>query len=352
MATPEAVEDAWKEAETLLGDGEAKAALKALRKAWKAEPKEADVGKTWAIAADCKAKLAQEADGSGSKKFYRESLQHFEKSLNKEPSKEVRRRMNVVQGSMDEMGITRGGIRLLDDGAPTLWGLTAIILISMMFLVSLKYYPDALTFLKSGGVDEQSTTAMMTLSYQTNAGDPATRQTATIIVELDADAAPMTVENFIMLSEQGDFNNTVFHRIIDGFMIQGGDYEKGDGTGGYTAKWYGSCNGEVMADSADCPRSSWSVPDEVSSGLGHDPCVISMANAGPNTGASQFFILPEDAVNTQSGEAGTHWLDGKHTVFGKVTSGCEHVTAISNIETGQNDLPLAAVTLVSVQMVI
>ncbi len=351
MATPAAVEDAWKEAETLLDGGDAKAALKALRKAWKAEPKDADVGKTWAIAADCKAKLAQQVEGGTGRKLYRESLQHFEKSLNKEPNKEVRRRMNVVQTSMDELGITRGGIRLLDDGAPTVWGLGAIIVATMMLLIALKYYPDALIFLKTGEVDNGST-AKLTISYQTNAGDATTRQTATIWVELAEDAAPSTVENFVMLSEQGQFNDTIFHRVIGDFMIQGGDFENRDGTGGYTAKWYGFCDGQAMADSADCQRSRWALPDEASNGLGHDPCIIAMANSGgPTTGAAQFYILPEDAANSQNGEAGTHWLDGKHTVFGKVTDGCQHITAISDVQTGNNDLPLAEVTLVGIEII-
>jgi len=116
-----------------------------------------------------------------------------------------------------------------------------------------------------------------------------------IVLELAEDDAPNTVANFISLVEKGFYNGLTFHRVIPDFMIQGGD-PAGKGTGG---------PGYVIADEFS-PRQK------------HARGVISMANAGPNTGGSQFFIT----------HIATPWLDGKHAVFGKVTSGMDVVDAI------------------------
>jgi len=116
-----------------------------------------------------------------------------------------------------------------------------------------------------------------------------------IVLELTEDDAPNTVANFINLAEKGFYDGLKFHRVIPDFMIQGGD-PTGTGSGG---------PGYVIAD-------------ETSPRLKHDRGVISMANAGPNTGGSQFFITHVPCPH----------LDGKHAVFGRVTSGMEVVDAI------------------------
>jgi len=116
-----------------------------------------------------------------------------------------------------------------------------------------------------------------------------------IVIELAEDDVPNTVANFISLAEKGYYDGLLFHRVLPNFMIQGGD-PTGTGTGG---------PGYVIAD-------------EFSPKLRHTRGVISMANAGPNTGGSQFFIT----------HVPTPWLDGKHAIFGKVTSGMEVVDAI------------------------
>ena len=116
-----------------------------------------------------------------------------------------------------------------------------------------------------------------------------------IVLELAEDDAPNTVANFISLAEKGFYNGLLFHRVIPNFMIQGGD-PKGTGTGG----------------------PGYTIADEFSPKLKHTRGVISMANAGPNTGGSQFFIT----------HVATPWLDGKHAVFGKVTAGMDVVDAI------------------------
>ena len=173
--------------------------------------------------------------------------------------------------------------------------------------------------------------------------DESSRTTATIVIDLYAAQAPDHVENFIDHSVNDNYKSTIFHRIIDGFMIQGGDFETGTGSGGYAYNWYGYCNGNAQSSSSDCDRTSWTVGDEANNGLVHEPGVISMAKtSSPNTGGSQFFIVPEDSTPSH--------LDGQHTVFGKVSSGLSSVTAISDVETGDNDRPIYEVRLLSVDI--
>ena len=117
-----------------------------------------------------------------------------------------------------------------------------------------------------------------------------------IRVKLFADKAPETVNNFVFLAREGYFDGTTFHRVIKGFMVQGGD-PTGTGAGG----------------------PGYRIRDEFHEDLKHDkPGVLSMANAGPNTGGSQFFIT----------HAATPWLDERHAVFGEVVEGMEAVNAI------------------------
>jgi cyclophilin family peptidyl-prolyl cis-trans isomerase len=127
-----------------------------------------------------------------------------------------------------------------------------------------------------------------------------------IRVELWADAAPQTVGNFVGLAQQGFYDNTVFHRVIRDFMIQGGD-PKGTGTGG----------------------PGYDFPDEIND---HKLVrgTLAMANAGPNTNGSQFFIVTAES---------TPWLDGAHTAFGTVIGGHDVVEKIGTTPTGPGDRP-------------
>ena len=135
----------------------------------------------------------------------------------------------------------------------------------------------------------------------------------TFEIELFEDKAPITVKNFIDLAEKGFYDGLIFHRVIDGFMIQGGD-PNGMGTGG----------------------PGYTIPDEFHKDLKHDSeGVLSMANAGPNTGGSQFFITL----------AAAPWLDGHHSVFGKVVKGMDVVREIGKVDTDFQDKPLAKVVM-------
>ena len=139
----------------------------------------------------------------------------------------------------------------------------------------------------------------------------------TIEVELYDDAAPKTVENFAKLARDGFYDGVVFHRVIPDFMIQGGDPTgTGEGGPGYTF--------EDEFNDHPVVRGS-----------------LAMANAGPNTNGSQFFIVTADACP---------WLDGKHTVFGRVTSGMDVVDEISQVETDGRDRPRSEVVMEAVSV--
>ncbi len=134
-----------------------------------------------------------------------------------------------------------------------------------------------------------------------------------IEIELFADKAPKTAQNFIDLAEKGYYDGVIFHRVIDNFMIQGGD-PTGTGMGG----------------------PGYEIEDEFGEGLAHDSAgILSMANRGPNTGGSQFFITLKE----------TPWLDGKHAVFGKVVGGLDVVKKIGKVKTDYADRPVKDVIM-------
>jgi cyclophilin family peptidyl-prolyl cis-trans isomerase len=145
----------------------------------------------------------------------------------------------------------------------------------------------------------------------------ATMQTnhGTIELELFDEDAPKTVENFTKLARDGFYNGVIFHRVIQDFMIQGGD-PTGTGSGGPGYQFEDEFNDHRVARGA-----------------------LAMANAGPDTNGSQFFIVTADACP---------WLDGKHTVFGQVTSGMDVVDTIERVETGPGDRPRDEVRIESV----
>jgi cyclophilin family peptidyl-prolyl cis-trans isomerase len=139
---------------------------------------------------------------------------------------------------------------------------------------------------------------MTTATLHTNHG--------AIAIELFDDDAPKTVENFLKLARDGFYNGVIFHRVIPDFMVQGGD-PTGTGSGGPGYQFEDEFNDNKIVRGA-----------------------LAMANAGPNTNGSQFFIVTTEAAS---------WLDGKHTVFGRVTDGMDVVDAISALETDARDRP-------------
>ena len=140
-----------------------------------------------------------------------------------------------------------------------------------------------------------------------------------IKIKLYTDKAPLTTGNFKKLVKKGYYDGIIFHRVIDGFMIQGGD-PTGTGAGG----------------------SEETIKDEFGPGLKHNKKgILSMANRGPNTGSSQFFITL----------APTDWLDGKHAIFGEVVEGMGVVEKIGKVKTGANDKPVTDVVMKKVYLV-
>jgi cyclophilin family peptidyl-prolyl cis-trans isomerase len=147
-----------------------------------------------------------------------------------------------------------------------------------------------------------------------------------VTLQLNPSAAPIHALNFALLSEMGCYDNVSFHRVIQGFMIQSGDFTNGDGTGGHASSWQGYCNGQASTNQTDCAISSWTIPDE-SNNLTHIPYALSMAKtSSPNTGGSQFFIVSPNSTPSH--------LDGVHTVFGSVFSGFSLVDYIDAVSTG------------------
>ena len=145
---------------------------------------------------------------------------------------------------------------------------------------------------------------MTTAALHTNHG--------AIAIELHDEDAPKTVENFLKLARDGFYDGVIFHRVIPDFMIQGGD-PTGTGSGGPGYQFEDEFNDHKVVRGA-----------------------LAMANAGPNTNGSQFFIVTT---------AATPWLDGKHTVFGRVTDGMDVVDAISAVETDARDRPAQDVVI-------
>lgn len=143
-----------------------------------------------------------------------------------------------------------------------------------------------------------------TMVMKTNKGE--------ITIELFNETMPITANNFLKLAQEDFYDGVIFHRVIDGFMIQGGD-PLGNGTG----------------------DPGYSIPDEFTDDNKNNKGTLSMANSGPNTGGSQFFINLVD----------NNFLDDKHPVFGKVISGIEVVEAIGKTETGANDKPVEDVVI-------
>ena len=149
------------------------------------------------------------------------------------------------------------------------------------------------------------------IRFKTNMGE--------FVAEMFEDKAPKTTENFISLVEKSFYDGVIFHRVIDGFMIQGGD-PTGTGMGG----------------------PGYKIADEFGEGLSHDDeGYFSMANAGPNTGGSQFFITL----------APTPWLNGHHAIFGRVVEGMDVVRKIGVTKTDFHDRPVETVTMETVEVV-
>lgn len=157
----------------------------------------------------------------------------------------------------------------------------------------------------------------------------------TMVLEIYTGQMPITGGNFVKLVNEKFYDGVIFHRVIDGFMIQGGD-PTGTGMGGRAAEYhkdYGNPNN----------KNTWKIPDEFTGTSldRNDRGTISMANAGPNTGGSQFFINLVD----------NNFLDGRHPVFGKIIEGLEVIDVIADVKTNSQDRPLEDIVIISAKVI-
>ena len=169
---------------------------------------------------------------------------------------------------------------------------------------------------------DKTYTSTPAMSIDVNSTYTAELETSlgSIVIELFVETSPITVNNFVNLSNDGYYNDVIFHRVIKGFMIQGGDPS---GTGhGEMGKYPG-----------------YDFEDELDNPMNYEKGIVAMANRGPNTNGSQFFIMHED-----------HPLPYQYTIFGKVTSGLDVVDAIGNVQTGENDKPNEDVVILNIQI--
>jgi cyclophilin family peptidyl-prolyl cis-trans isomerase len=324
--------ESWQKAEKLITKGKAEGALLELRQidANGTHPTTLRIAgeATWAI-----------AKSNRNKSEYRKAASLLKESVKNAPSdKKSNTSYNNLLNEMQDLGFSEATFpRLLNDGTPTLAGMAAMGMALILILAGITLANTEQTI--------TATEAYLNVTWTDASGE---FHNEVITIELNPDLAPMHVESFVLNAEERNYDGTNFHRVIDNFMIQGGDFTNGDGTGGHAAKWYGYCNGVVEASSTACVKTSWTIPDEASNGLKHTAGALSMAKtANANTGGSQFFVVPSDSNPSH--------LDGKHTVFGYVTDGMEHIDSISEAPThGENgnqippDKPLNDVTLVSV----
>lgn len=180
-------------------------------------------------------------------------------------------------------------------------------------------------------INQPQTNATTTTAMSTSTPQTMTRATITTnkgVIEITfATNTPVTVENFAKLAANGFYDGTRFHRVIKDFMIQGGDPLSKDLT---------------MKDRWGTGGPGYTFKDEVSPTDSFSKGVIAMANSGPSTNGSQFFIVTADA--------GTPWLAGKHTIFGHVSKGMDIVTLIGNVSTDGRDQPLQEVIVQKVEI--
>jgi peptidyl-prolyl cis-trans isomerase B (cyclophilin B) len=321
---PEGLKTAWLEAEGANDAGEHDQALEILRGAWAEFPDAADHAKTWFYAAEAEHALSTASDKSD-RKMMRKAHEHYQKALKLDPKhRAARRGDNAILVEMDGQGFRATSMpRLWADGTPTMYGIIAILVVGMLMLTSLKYLPE----IKAA------------LNISSESSDD---WDATLTIEFYPEAAPKAVASFKSHAENGRYDGIAFHRVIDEFMIQGGDIsygayplqEEGPGTGGYSAVWFGQGQEGDMT--------TWSMPDEFHPSYRHVPGVLSMANSGADTGGSQFFLIDKDST--------PDWLDDKHSVFGQATEGTylgseiggiELIDRISLVEVGAMDRPIS-----------
>ncbi len=376
MPIPADLQKAWDDAVAFTDEKkDPEAALDSLRSAWGSIENEAQRAKTLALAADAGSELGV-IDNRNQKSHWQKAYRNYNKSLSIDPkNKDTRRKMNKLASMMDEKSISLGlGFQMFDQGNPTPLGLLAMVLSLAALLVSIKLVSEFLD-------DTNNPIVSLEVQYVVN-GQPITGE---IQIELYEDDAPMHVESFLTHVNNFQYDGIEFHRVISGFMIQGGDIEGMAGSGGYAAHYYGWCNGEEIPES-QCPdKNDYTIPHEHENGLKHTAGALAAAHAGLNTDGSQFYIVPSDGCGALDVDCHLDWWEegnivrvkedpmdpnndnviseikesdkdcereSCHTVYGYVIVGMDHVDAISKVETTPpSDSPVDTVRIISARVI-
>ena len=372
MPIPEELQASWDEAAQQMDKGDPEKALETLRLAWGSIENDNQRARTLRLAADAGSEMGL-LDERNQKSHWQKAYKNYSKSLSlNSGDKETRRSMNKLASMMDERSISLGlGFNMFDEGNPTPLGVLVILVSLGIALSSFKLITDIFD-------DRDNPEVVFAVQYTVD----GQKIEGEIVIELYKHEAPLHVESFISHVNNFQYDMTEFHRIIDGFMIQGGDIEGRSGAGGYSAIYYGMCNG-VEKPENECALEDWTIPHEHDNGLKHTEGAIAAAHAGVNTDGSQFYIIPSDGcgesinpstgmvvpchldadepvVDPQTGEEYEKDCTGEetpqrnddgscHTVFGYVVSGMEHVNSISKVPTTASDSPADKVTLISAQ---
>jgi len=257
-----------------------------------------------------------------SKSDYRKAAMFLREASKKNPKdKKTSSLYNKILNEMQDKRISETVIpRMFNNGGPTLAG---IVVIFGVFLVVLAILAGA----NNPGSSDKSNVVMEITWTDANNVD----HTGKIWIEFYDDETPMHAESFRANAEADRYDGTIFHRIVDGFMIQGGDFENGDGSGAHAGKFFGYC-APSFTETDDCRNemTNWVIPAEF--GQTHEPGTIAAARStNENSAGGQFYLVDSD---------GAYSLDGSYTAFGKAyrgeidgasTSGVEVIDAISQV---------------------
>ena len=334
---------AWTKAEKSIVKGKPEGALLVLREV---DPNGSHAT-TLRLAGEATHKIAQR---SNSKSDYRKAASLLRDSVNMNPKdKKSNAAYNDLLNEMQDKRISESIIpRLVNDGTPTVAGIFAFIASLIIILAGLSVISQPKT-VSVGDV-------VMELTWTDTAG---VFHEGTIWIQLYEDLTPMHAESFRSNTDAGRYDGTIFHRIVDGFMLQGGDFENNDGTGGHAGKYFGYCASTGFSESSQCENemTDWVIPAEF--GQTHDPGVIAAArSSSDNSAGSQFYLVDS---------TGAYSLDDKYTAFGFAykgqidgsdTTGIEVIDQISQVGCGsqettcndQNKLSKYPVTVVSAQI--
>ena len=315
------VKDSLGKSEKLIEKGKFDDALELLRES---DPL-GEHAETWKLAGDAKLGLARGSNVSKPKSLYRQSRSHYYQSLKIDPgSKKARSSLDNLLNEMQNRGISETALpQLFKDGTPTVYGIVAIPIAFLVILAGIKYAVDE-------GSTELSGDVQMTITWTDVSGNS---HVGTITISLDDTNTPIHAKNFRLHVEQRNYDSTVFHRIVDNFMIQGGDIEHKSGSGGYAAEYFGYCQtGSAVEQAESCEeQTNWKLPAEF--GEEHVPGAIAAARSSDeNSAGSQFYLVDTAGAGSLDGQYTAFGLAHSGTIDGQETTGIAVIDAISQVE--------------------